>query len=135
MASMPSSRSVTVTLSDCRAEDAHAVITHLTSLYAYDEAGDARRAPDTDAHPHSPTVWQATLDVMTPGTTTVIPAAPQSAQDRPEVVREHVEVTLQGAPHDLVTVRAALAEAFTLLDEGMVSGDQEQELQLRLTAP
>lgn len=137
MASTQSSRCVTVTLSDCRAEDAHAVIAHLTSLYAYDEAADARPAPDLGPpHPHHPTVWQATLDVTTTGTAgaaAVPPAESRSPQQR-EGVQDHVEVTLQGAPHDLVAVRAALADIFTLLDEGMVLGDQEEEVQLRLSA-
>ncbi|NBE53992.1 hypothetical protein [Streptomyces boluensis] len=127
MAPPPISRCVTVTLSDCRADDAHAVVDLLTGLFPYEETGGAHPVPGADP-PHSPTVWAATLDVSTS------PNEPPRTAPLEAPLEAPVEVTLQGAPHDVVAVHAALAEAFTLDDEGMVSGDQEQEVQLRLTS-
>jgi autotransporter translocation and assembly factor TamB len=43
-----------------------------------------------------------------------------------------VTLTVQGSPLAVATARETLAHAFTAQDQGSVSGDQEQELQLLL---
>ncbi|MDI3404235.1 hypothetical protein [Streptomyces cavernicola] len=118
-----SSRCVTVTLSDCSADEAHAVLDYLSSLFPYEECGPVR----ADTHPHTPTVWSATLD-------TTRPAAPPAEPRPPVGVQGPVEVTLQGTPQDVAAVHTALEEAFSFHDEGTVSGDQEREVQLRISS-
>ncbi|MDI3422013.1 hypothetical protein [Streptomyces luteolus] len=118
-----SSRCVTVTLSDCKADEAHAVLDYLSSLFPYEESGPVT----PDKHPHTPTVWSATLDVTTPATASSVPR-------RPVGVRGPVEVTLQGTPLDVQAVHRALEDAFEFHDEGTVSGDQEREVQLRISS-
>ncbi|MFM9370094.1 hypothetical protein [Streptomyces sp. Da 82-17] len=118
-----SSRCVTVTLSDCKEDEAHAVLDYLSSLFPYEDCGPV--APDT--HQHHPTVWSATLDVTTP-------PSPASVPRRPVGVHGPVEVTLQGTPLDVASVHTALEDAFEFHDEGTVSGDQEREVQLRISS-
>ena len=43
-----------------------------------------------------------------------------------------VTVTLQGSPEAVRRADETLTSVFTVREEGMVSGDQEQEWQLRL---
>ncbi|MDI3387891.1 hypothetical protein QIS99_17035 [Streptomyces sp. B-S-A8] len=123
VATARSARCVSVTLSDCRADEAHAVLDYLSSLFPYEECG--RVTPDR--HPHTPNVWSASLDV------TAV-ASPSNVPRRPVGVRGPVEVTLQGAPLDVAAVHAALEDAFSFHDEGTVSGDQEREVQLRISS-
>ncbi|WP_420037160.1 hypothetical protein ACN2WE_37465 [Streptomyces sp. cg28] len=111
--------SVTVTLTDCTPEDARSVLTRLTSRFP-DRSGTAN-APSGEEHP---TVWTAELDI---GAAADAPASsPHSTIDGP------VSVTAQGAPHDVSTLRAALAEDFAVEDAGTASGDQERESQFVL---
>ncbi|MFJ8820810.1 hypothetical protein ACIREE_03405 [Streptomyces sp. NPDC102467] len=113
---------VTVTLSNCTARDARTVLAHLTARFP-------DRAPAQDSSGSSgtpPTVWTAELDVQA-GTSASGPGAGNG-----EALEGPVSGTAQGAPHDVVTVREALARAFGFEDAGSVSGDQEQESQFRL---
>ncbi|MFE6891337.1 hypothetical protein [Streptomyces sp. NPDC057694] len=109
--------SVTVTLSNCTADDARSVLARLTSRFP-DRSGNGT-APADETHP---TVWTAELDIGA--------EAPGSVPDTK--IGGPVSVTAQGAPHDVSRVRAALAEDFTVQDAGSVSGDQERESQFVL---
>ncbi|MEU6848285.1 hypothetical protein ABZ930_41170 [Streptomyces sp. NPDC046716] len=117
----PDNHLVTVTLSGCGDRDAHTVLSHLAA-----EFPDRSPAPDTlEAGGASPTVWTAEFDALADGSGT---ASAARAIDGP------VSVTAQGAPNDVTTLRAALARAFTVDDEGSASGDQELDSRFRLSA-
>ncbi|MEU6847398.1 hypothetical protein ABZ930_36590 [Streptomyces sp. NPDC046716] len=119
----PDNHLVTVTLSDCGDRDAHTVLSHLAA-----EFPDRSPAPDTlEAGGASPTVWTAEFDALADGPST----APKTG---PRAIDGSVSVTAQGAPNDVTTLRAALARAFTVDDEGSTSGDQELDSRFRVTA-
>ncbi|MFJ9037243.1 hypothetical protein ACIRF8_11725 [Streptomyces sp. NPDC102406] len=116
---------VTVTLSDCSDDDARRVLAYLTE--GFPDRSPAQDTPGADST--RVTVWTAELDV----------AAGAGSASRPDGARGRdgidgpVSLTAQGAPHDVTTVRAALAEAYGVRDVGSVSGDQERESQFLLT--
>ncbi|NEB74449.1 hypothetical protein G3I40_04270 [Streptomyces sp. SID14478] len=109
---------VTVTLSNCSADDARRVLSHLTARFP-DRSGTGN-APAVDTHA---TVWTAQLDAS---------ADPTDSAPPSEGVDGQVSVTVQGAPHDVSAVRATLAQDFSLQDSGSASGDQERESQFEL---
>ncbi|WP_394436068.1 hypothetical protein [Streptomyces sp. SGAir0957] len=114
---------VTVTLSDCSDDDAHRVLALLATEFT-----DRSPAQSTPGEEHTrATVWTAELDVTPTGSA-------RAATARAQGLDGAVCVTAQGAPHDVTTVRTALAEAYTVEDAGSVSGDQERECQYRLTS-
>ncbi|MFJ9038645.1 hypothetical protein ACIRF8_18885 [Streptomyces sp. NPDC102406] len=115
---------VTVTLSNCSARDAESVLTYLTSEFP-------DRAPTKDGSDASgtpTTVWTAELDVSAGSSD----AASGSASG--EKLEGTVSVSAQGVPHEVDTVRKALGRAFQVEDAGSASGDQELDVQLRLTS-
>ncbi|MGH4033043.1 hypothetical protein ACQB60_29370 [Actinomycetota bacterium Odt1-20B] len=116
---------VTVTVSNCTEHDARCVLTHLTEEFP--DRSPAQGAPDAGAGAGQATVWTAELDAGTTDPNT-------AGGSRTGGLDGPVSLTAQGAPHDVTTVRAALAHAFTVEDAGSVSGDQERESQFRLTA-
>ncbi|MER5437964.1 hypothetical protein [Streptomyces sp. NPDC002790] len=107
---------VGVTLSDCTPQDADAVLRVLSTAFASDRAPDER--PDGDA-----TVWLATVD-----------AASDPAPGGASPLAGTATADLQGGHEALDRVCAALTAAFTVTAETAASGDQEQELHLRLTS-
>ncbi|MGW7319464.1 hypothetical protein [Streptomyces sp. NPDC054854] len=108
---------VGVTVGDCSPEDAHAVLDLLEHSFSA-ESGAGRSAGSG----RSATVWSATLDA----------AKPTAGQATPVRLTDTVSVTLQGGPRAVERVKAALAGHFTVEDTGAVSGDQEQEIGLRV---
>ncbi|MFZ3573515.1 hypothetical protein ACOKM5_41960 [Streptomyces sp. BH097] len=105
---------VGVALSDCTPQDAAAVLRVLCTAFPSDRTPTER--PDEDA-----TVWLTTVDAA---------GLPEPSEPRP--LAEAVTADIQGGPEALDHVRAALANAFTLTEASAASGDQEQELHVRL---
>ncbi|MFI6005762.1 hypothetical protein ACIA98_36140 [Streptomyces sp. NPDC051366] len=108
---------VGVTVGNCSPEDAHAVLDLLEHSFPA-EAGAGGAAGGGRAA----TVWSATLDA----------AKPAERQAAPVRLKDTVSVTLQGGPRAVERVQAALAGHFTVEKAGAVSGDQEQEIGLRI---
>ncbi|MER5494818.1 MULTISPECIES: hypothetical protein [unclassified Streptomyces] len=109
---------VVVELSDCSKDDAGTVFGVLRSVF------DCDRGPTDlpqDAAGGRPSVWSATFD-----TTRIRTAPPATA------LRDAVTAEAQGGYLAVDRLRAALAAAFTVEQEGTVSGDQEKEVELLL---
>ncbi|GAA1189867.1 hypothetical protein GCM10009654_54220 [Streptomyces hebeiensis] len=109
---------VVVALSGGATEDARAVFGVLGSAFASDRAADdvPQELPG-----ERPTVWTATFDVA-------------DLRSRPGPVRLTAPVTadVQGGYRAVDSLREALSTAFTVRVVGTASGDQEEEVQLRL---
>ncbi|MEU6328498.1 hypothetical protein ABZ851_14645 [Streptomyces sp. NPDC047049] len=109
---------VQVQLTDCPPEDAHTVFTALDTLFVSDRTkDDAPRGPEGTG----PVVWAATIDVSDAAAPTV-----------PRRLTEPVAATVQGSYWAAGRLRSGLESAFTVRETGATSGDQEQEVQLRL---
>lgn len=80
------------------------------------------RAPQNAASGH-PTVWSLDVDARTHG---------EGAGPVP--LRSAVTADLSGDPHHVREVEHALADSFGVEERSSVSGDQELEVRLRLTA-
>jgi hypothetical protein len=112
---------VTVSISGCVKEDAHAVFSVLRACFPSDRGpGDLPQYAATGRV----TVWTSAFDVSR--------AEDVRGRAEPLPLTAPVTVTLLGGCHVVDEVRDCLAAAFSLLEEGKVSGDQEKELQLRL---
>ncbi|MFG2526585.1 hypothetical protein [Streptomyces sp. NPDC048516] len=109
---------VQVEVTGCPPEDAHTVFTALDALFVSDRAKDD---VPREAEGAGTAVWAATVDVS---------EAP--AQAAPCRLTGPVTVTVQGSYWAADRLRAGLGSAFALQDVGATSGDQEQEVQLRL---
>ncbi|MGW7486875.1 hypothetical protein [Streptomyces sp. NPDC054786] len=109
---------VQVEVTDCRPEDAHRVFQALNAIFTSDRATDD--APHASAGAGT-TVWLTTVEVS---------QAP--AQAAPRRLTAPVTATVQGGYWAVDRLRAGLAHVFTVRDVGSASGDQEQEVQLRL---
>ena len=109
---------VQVEITGCPPEDAYTVFTALDTLFVSDRAKDD--AP-RDQEGAGTAVWAATIDVS---------EAP--AQTAPRRLTGPVTATFQGSYWATDRLRAGLGSAFTVHDVGSTSGDQEQEVQLRL---
>ncbi|GAA1936157.1 hypothetical protein GCM10009837_72610 [Streptomyces durmitorensis] len=109
---------VQVVLGECSAADADAVFGVLRSHFPSDRGEEA---PHRTEQPR-PAVWTgAFLAAHSPGPVRgVLLAGPVTAD-------------LQGAPVAVGRLRATLASAFVAADTGTASGDQEVQVQLRLT--
>lgn len=105
---------VGVALSDCTPQDAATVLRVLCTAFPSDRTPTDR--PDDDA-----TVWLTTVDAGS------VPAPSEAAP-----LADAVTADIQGGPEALDHVRAALTSAFTLTEATAASGDQEQELHVRL---
>ncbi|MET8021625.1 hypothetical protein [Streptomyces decoyicus] len=109
---------VQVQLTGCLPEDAYTVFTALDTLFVSDRAkDDAPREPEGAGA----AVWAATVDVS---------EAP--AQSAPSRLTGPVTAIVQGSYWAADRLRAGLGYAFLVQDVGSTSGDQEQEVQLRL---
>ncbi|RDG35152.1 hypothetical protein [Streptomyces corynorhini] len=109
---------VVVALSGGAKEDAREVFGVLRTAYGCDRAADD--VPQEVAGDR-PTVWIATFDV-----------SDVRAKPRPARLTAPVAATLQGGYAAVESLRASLASAFAVRVVGTASGDQEEELQLRL---
>lgn len=109
---------VQVEITGCPPEDAHTVFTGLDTLFVSDRAKD-----DVPRGPEGPeaAVWAATVDVS---------EAP--AQAAPSRLSGPVTATVQGSYWATDQLRAGLGSVFAVQTIGSTSGDQEQEVQLRL---
>ncbi|MEW2437303.1 hypothetical protein AB0952_24635 [Streptomyces caniferus] len=109
---------VQVEITGCPPEDAHTVFTALGTLFLSDRTKD-----DVPRDPEGPeaAVWAATVDVT---------EAP--AQAAPSQLTGPVTVTVQGSYWATDQLRVGLGSAFAVQAMGSTSGDQEQEVQLRL---
>ncbi|MDJ1137350.1 hypothetical protein [Streptomyces iconiensis] len=109
---------VTVQLSECGEEDAHAVFGMLGALYRSDWDPAAAGGAGTGT---GPDVWMAQFDV-TPG------------DERASAVAlgTPVAAELQGSPQAVDRLRSVLEDAFAVREEMTVAGDQERQTRLRL---
>jgi hypothetical protein len=118
---------VDVLLSACDREDADAVFGTLESAFPETAAGhgpSSVRTPDATASGH-PTVWSLDVDASAHGAGT---------SQGPVALGSPVTADLSGDPHHVREVEHALAESFRVQERGRVSGDQELDVRLRLSA-
>jgi len=109
---------VVVEMTGCPAQDARTVFDVLRRSFASDRTeGDT---PE-DASTTRPTVWTATVDVS---------EMREGAQ--PAQLSGPVTVEAQGGYWAVDRLRRRLADSFTVKVVGTASGDQEQEVRLRL---
>lgn len=109
---------VAITLDSCCKEDAQAVLAALHASFASD------RSPQDmpgDAPNGRPMVWVATFDVSR-----------SLGQPEPARLTEPVVITAQGGYRAVDRLRESLADAFSVRVTGTASGDQEEEVRLRL---
>ncbi|WP_031087184.1 hypothetical protein [Streptomyces sp. NRRL WC-3549] len=109
---------VMVEVTGCPKEDARAVFDVLRHSFVSDRP--AADAPEEESEVR-PTVWSATVDV----TETREGASPTRLSGP-------VTVEAQGGYWAVDRLRRSLADAFTVKVVGTASGDQEQEVRLRL---
>ncbi|WP_405608431.1 hypothetical protein OG292_03395 [Streptomyces sp. NBC_01511] len=109
---------VTVEISGCETEDAHAVFGALRTVFASDRASDDRPREVAGARP---TVWSSTFDV-----------SEVRERARPTRLSEPVTADVQGGYWAVARLREELTAAFAVQVLGTAAGDQEQEVQLRL---
>lgn len=109
---------VTVEISGCEAQDAHAVFGALRTAFASDRASDDRPREVAGARP---TVWTSTFDV-----------SEVRAKADPTRLSRPVTADIQGGYWAVARLQEALTGAFAVEVLGTAAGDQEQEAQLRL---
>ncbi|MFF4958237.1 hypothetical protein [Streptomyces sp. NPDC001222] len=113
---------VEVVVSDCSATDAGSLFAELCRHF-----GSDRCATDT---PHEtsgsrPTMWTGTFDTSaSPGESPGRTSAPPLSGS--------VKAELQGEPRAVERLRQALDETFVVQQLGVVAGDQEIDVELRL---
>ncbi|MGV9881506.1 hypothetical protein [Streptomyces sp. NPDC003006] len=109
---------VQVVLGECSAADADTVFKMLCDHFPSDRGDDA---PGQTGRP-DPAIWTGSF------------RASRTPDSVPGVLLSGpVTADLQGAPVAVDRLRAALASAFDVKTTGTVSGDQEIQMQLRLT--
>lgn len=109
-----------MTLTGCSREDADTVFRALARSYTSDRAAHETPQDTTEGHD---TVWTTTFDVSHPlaGPEPVTLAAPVTAE-------------LQGGYWAVDRMTETLDASFAVLREGTAAGDQEKDVQLRLTS-
>ncbi|MEV5439366.1 hypothetical protein AB0K80_25640 [Streptomyces sp. NPDC052682] len=110
--------SVTVEISGCSKHDARAVFDALCACFASDRCADD--VPE-DLHDTRPTVWLGTFDVADP-----------REGARPARLTSPVDADVHGGYWAVERFRRTLDSLFTVHDLTLVSGDQEEELHVRL---
>ncbi|CAM5244287.1 hypothetical protein GCM10010329_43950 [Streptomyces spiroverticillatus] len=111
---------VQVVLSDCTSDDAGTVLSALGSAFASGRSSDTPGGgPDAGSD-----TW----------TESFVAASDASGSLSGTGLKGAVTAELQGTPVAVDRLRKALTSAFTVEEQGSASGDQEVELQLRLTA-
>ncbi|WP_320779592.1 hypothetical protein [Streptomyces sp. CRN 30] len=111
--------SVSVELSGCSKEDARIVFEALCACYTSDRCRDD---VPREYHEVRPTVWLGTFDVAD---------APR-AECCPIHLGASVDADVQGGYWAIDRFRTTLDSLFTVRDLSGASGDQEQELHIRL---
>lgn len=111
---------VQVALDECSAADADAVFAVLRTHFSSDRGDDA---PHRTEQPR-PAVWTGDF---------LVDHSP--APVRGVLLAGPVTADLQGGPVAVGLLRDTLASAFAVTVTGTVSGDQEVQMQLRLTGP
>ncbi|MEN8655389.1 hypothetical protein ABCR94_33640 [Streptomyces sp. 21So2-11] len=109
---------VLVELTGCSKEDAHTVLIALRTSFESDRDSDDVPVEQPGSRPM---VWSATFEV-----------SDVREQARPTPLTGSVPATVQGGYKAVDRLREQLDAAFSVHEEGAVSGDQEKELQLRL---
>lgn len=112
---------VAITLDSCCKEDAHSVLAALHASFPSDRSPQDVPSEAPNGHP---IVWTATFDVSR---TLGLPG--------PGRLTEPVVITAQGGYRAVDRLREGLAEAFSVRVVGTASGDQEEEVRLRLESP
>ncbi|MEV4334860.1 hypothetical protein AB0K02_30820 [Streptomyces sp. NPDC049597] len=112
--------SVVVTVTGCSTEDADAVFRALGRAYPSDR--DESEVPRHVMEGHE-TVWTTTFDVSHP-----------LGQGEPVRLAAPVTVEMQGGYWAVDRMKEMLATSFEVQEEGMAAGDQEKDVQLRLTS-
>ena len=119
---LPHTPQVEVVVSDCSAADAGNLFAELCRRFGSDRAAD--EAPHETAGSR-PTMWTGTFDTSaahgTFGRTTP-----------PPQLSGPVTAELQGEPRAVERLRRALDETFVVQQLGVVAGDQEVDVELRL---
>ncbi|MET8330290.1 hypothetical protein [Streptomyces sp. NPDC005181] len=111
-------REVAVAITGCSKDDARMVFDVLRAAFTTDRASaDVPR----DLAGKRPTVWTVTVDV-----------SEARVVSGPVTLGEPVTVDVQGGYWAVDELRKHLADAFTVRVVGTVSGDQEEEVRLRL---
>ncbi|MFE2430338.1 hypothetical protein ACFXJ5_26765 [Streptomyces sp. NPDC059373] len=118
---------VDVLLSAQDRKDADAVFGALERVFPETKADhgptEAARTPAAASGSAHPTVWALDVDAQTHG-----------SGAGPVGLRAPVTADLSGDPHHVHEVETALAQSFGVDERSSVSGDQELEVRLRLTA-
>lgn len=116
----PSADLVQVALGECSPADADTVFDVLRTHFASDRGSDAPRQTGEEC----PAVWTGEFRAAhSPGS---VPGV---------LLAGSVTADLQGGPVAVARLRRTLESAFVVSTVGSVSGDQEVEVQLRLTGP
>lgn len=111
-------KEVSVAISGCAKDDARTVFDVLRAAFATDRA--LADVPQ-DLAGKRPTVWTMAVDV-----------SEARVVSGPVVLGKPVKVDVQGGYWAVEELRKHLADAFTVQVVGTVSGDQEEEVRLRL---
>ncbi len=109
---------VMMEVSGCHESDAQAVFEALRTVFPSDRAADDTPHQASADHP---TIWAATFDVGT-----------RKGTARPPRLAAPVTLDVAGGYHAVDLLRSALSAAFAVQIVGTASGDQENEVQLRL---
>ncbi|MEU2561577.1 hypothetical protein ABZ626_19900 [Streptomyces longispororuber] len=121
-AESPSPDLVQVVLGECSPADADAVFGVLREHFDSDRGGDAPHQTDETEQERRPAVWTGAFRA---------PRTPDSVSG--VLLSGPVTADLQGGPQAVGHVQATLGSAFDVSVQGKASGDQEVEVQLRLT--
>jgi len=119
---LPHAPQVEVVVSDCSAADAGSLFAELCRHFSSDRATD--EAPQ-EAVSGRPTMWTGTFD------TSAAPGASRRTAPPPHLSGP-VAAELQGEPQAVERLRRALDETFVVHQLGVVAGDQEVDVELRL---
>ncbi|MFC3572284.1 hypothetical protein ACFOZ0_03085 [Streptomyces yaanensis] len=119
---LPHTPQVEVVVSDCSAADAGSLFAELCRRFGSDRATD--EAPH-EAASGRPTMWTGTFD------TSAAPGPSRRTAPSPHLSGP-VTAELQGEPRAVERLRRALDETFVVHQLGVVAGDQEVDVELRL---
>ncbi|MFD3731838.1 hypothetical protein [Streptomyces sp. NPDC058632] len=118
----PHPESVSVELSGCDKNDARIVFDMLRACFASDRRSDDVPEEFSETRP---TVWLGTFDVADPHEGGARPGDPVR-------LASSVDADVYGGYWAIDRFRATLNDLFTVHDLSTVSGDQEEELHVRL---
>ncbi|MEU5048850.1 hypothetical protein [Streptomyces sp. NPDC021096] len=124
MSGAESADHVSVHLTGCGHEDAHAVFAALEAAFP-EGTGPARSETRAAAPGAGPTIWSMVVDARTRN------PQPEAVRTQPVMA---VTADLFGAADPVRQVREELAAAFGVESLGTVPGEHELEVRLRLTA-